>query len=418
MSTLNDLIKQSGIKEISQEAPVVSPNPTITPTPTPDPDPDPDPNPNPTLEPNPSKSSSNPPPPQPEVDKLKIIGESFGKEFKTEEEFTAWKDTLNVLPSKISEYEARVAALETEKEALAKSFEPRSLFASDELFVLNGLLKKFPDKNPVVLTEISTKDFSKSYMESPIDVLSLDLMLEHPGIYTSKAQAEEDILERYHIDERDENDQLIISDKVKRIMQVDAKAAVEKFNGVKKQIEIPPSIDRAAEKAAKELKEQERITKITAATETLFTKTIPSTLKEVEFPMIIKGEDGKEVAEIAFKYDIGDGYAKSKAVQEILASLRNGIIQKDSEWTPEKEAQVGKDTEKLLKALYLFENREKVYAAISTDLLTKYKDEAWMKRHHPRPLRQEGTIPIPNSVDEKNERQRNDQLRKWGIKVP
>lgn len=371
----------SGFDKLFDEIAVKPVDVAPVPDPTPDPvaDPIPDPVPDPVI-----------------PDKYKVLTETLGREFKSDEDIDGYKSSLTSQEKKLAEWETKEAAWTKEKEELAKGVDPMQYFASPELFTLNGLLKKFPDKSPLALTEISTKDFSKSYLESPVDVLALDLMLEHPGIYQSKADAIEDVYAKYNVEDPDE-----IDAKAKRRMQVDAKTATDKFDGIKKQIEIPKTVDLTAEKAARVKASEERVQKMTEATAPLFQKTIPASLNAVEIPVTIKGEDGKEATEIAFKYQIPDGYAKSKAVQAVLEQVRNATIQNEAEWTPAKETRLKEDVTKLLLSNYFYENRTEIYAAMRDDLQAKFKDEAWMKRHNVRPLRQDGP---PTKTDPKQAR--------------
>jgi len=410
MSKLDELIASAGHKVVDQSQ-TGSPKPDMPDTPKPPDTPAPAPEtPTPPAPDTPKPAEPTPPPPT--VDRLSILNETFGQEFKTEDEFKTWKDTVTGSVAKLTEYEQQVAALQQEKEELSKSFDPMSLFASKELFTLNGLLKKFPDKNPVILSEISTKDFSKSYLESPVDVLTLNLMLENPGVYSNKADAEEDVLTKYEVDDPAE-----IDPKAKRRMQVDAKVVVDKFNEFKNQIEIPAQVDLTAEKQKKTDADNAKRKALEDATAPLFTKSIPDSLKEVEFPIIVKGEDGTDVTEIAFKYEVGESYAKSKMVQDVLASVRESAIREGTDWTPQREAKLKSEVTDLLMANYLYHNRSKVYAALRDDLFAKFSDDAWMKRHNVRPLRQDGTTPKPDEAAESLARKQNDFLRKQGIKV-
>ena len=155
---------------------------------------------------------------------------------------------------------------------------------------------------------------------------------------------------------------------------------------------------------------------MTEATETLFTKTIPAQLKAIEVPVSIKGEDGKEATEIAFKYDIPESYAKSKAVQQVIAQVRNATIQNEAEWTPAKEASLNQDVTELLQAMYLKKNLTEMYVAIREDLQTKFKDQAWMKRHNVRQLRTDGTAPAVTDKARQLEQNQRDIAKSMGIK--
>ncbi|MBU0946231.1 MAG: hypothetical protein KKE53_17475, partial [Proteobacteria bacterium] len=186
---------------------------------------------------------------------------------------------------------------------------------------------------------------------------------------------------------------------------------------LKNQIEIPATVDLTAEKQKKTDADNTKRKALEEATDPLFTKMIPDSLKEVDFPIIVKGEDGADVTETAFKYEIGESYAKSKMVQDVLASVRESAIREGTDWTPQREAKLKSEVTDLLMANYLYHNRSKFYAALRDDLFAKFSDDAWMKRHNVRPLRQDGTTPKPDEAAESLARKQKDFLQKQGIKV-
>lgn len=406
-TVVETLLAQAGLKEVNPDAPKPEPTPEPKPEPTPEPKPEPEPAPEPKPEPTPEP-----------VDRLKILSESLGMEFKSDDDIETHKRSYTEYQTKLQETNARLEALQKERDELAEAYDPRKEFASDELFILNGLLKKFPGKSPIALTEIATRDFNGANVKDPIDVLALELMLDHPGIYQTREDAISDVLGRYNIsEEKDENEHYVIDAKSKRMMQVDAAKSVEKFTGLKTQIELPAKVDRSAERKAKGEAEAARAQKITEATEPLFSKEIPAELKEIEFTMTTKGEDGKEVTEIPFKFSIGENYAKSKVVKDILDAVRQEHIRKDTEFTPEMAAKTKAEVVELLKANYLYRHRGNIYAAIEETLISRMKDEAWAKRHNVRPLKQDGTPQQPKPAEVKLREEQDKFLKGHGIKV-
>lgn len=348
----------------------------------------------------------------PAPDRYAVLSEVFGREFKGDEDIETFRSSLTGYENQLNEYKTREAQWLSEKEELSKAVNPREWFANDELFIVNALLKKFPDKSPMALTQISATDYSKTYIDNPVEVLALDLMLEHPGIYTSKTEAVEDVLARYNVTDPEE-----LTEQAKRLMKVDAKSAADKFTKLKSEIELPKPVDRSAEITAKTQAETERQNKIKEATDPLFSKTIPQSLKAVEIPVTIKDEAGKEVTEIAFSYEIPESYAKSKAVQGIIDQVRQATIRNEAEWTKEKEARLKEDVTNLLLANYYWQNRTEIYTAMRTDLQTKFADEAWMKRHNVRGIRQDGR---PEKVDPKQaeyDKNQADLAKRLGYKL-
>ena len=334
-------------------------------------------------------------------DKFKILSETFGREFKTDDDVTAFRTSLDEYPTKLTAAEQKAAEAEAKRAELEEGIDPRSHFANDTLFTLNGLIKKFPDKNPLMLTEISTRDFKDVYKTNPIDMLAMDMMLDNPGIFDSREQAIAVVLKNHGIEpEKDENGNYDIDEVTQKQLQIKAKAVTDKFTTLKSEVMAANQpVDLKAKAAEKLQKNTERIQKITEATESLFTKEIPSELKEIGFQKTEKGEDGKDVVVDSFKYQIPEGFAKSKAVQDILKSVRNDLIQKEAEFTPEQAARKKEETVTFIKALYLYEHWMDIDNARVEDVLTKSKEETWMKRHNPRTLRAEGKAPVPDEKE-------------------
>ena len=352
------------------------------------------------------------PPQPPAVDEYSIVSKYIGREVKSDDDINAWKAELEQTTGKLTDYEKKMAELQAERDALAQSFNPMELFATPELYTLNGLLKKFPDKNPMVLTEISTKDFTKIAMDNPVEVLALNKMLEHPGVYTSRSDAMEDVLADYNLPDMDE-----VDDKTLRRMKVAASETAVKFGQIKAQIEQPKTVDLSAERAAKQQAEETRKNKIKEATEQLFTKVIPDSLKAIEFPVTYKDDKGNEVTETAFKFDIGEGYAKSAFVKSLLETVRNAEIQNATEFTPKRAEELKSQIEELAKANYLYANRKQIYAALRDDIVGNVKDATWMQRHNPKPLRQDGTAHRSDPATLEAERKQMKIIEGFGIKV-
>ena len=406
MSTVQDLIKQIGLEKVTPDDPE-----TVIP---------------PVIE-EPAEKVDTPPadivppvetPPPPVVDRFKILSDTLGQEFKSDEELTAWKGSLTANQNRLQDYEAREKAWASEKAELEQGVDPRSFFASDAFFNMNTLMLKFPDKNPQVISELVTTDYTDAYLKNPVGTLALDLMLDHPRTYTNRQDAESDILRKYDIsDEKDEDGNYIIDAQTTRMMQVEAEKATVKFAGIKAMSDQTKHVDLVAARAEKQAAEASRIQKMTQATEPLFTKIIPEALNEIVFTETYQDEDGKEVTVDAFKYKVGDGYAKSKRVEGALAAIRNEIIRNGTEWTPELEAAKKAEVTDILLATYLYHNKKKIYAAMFQDHQTKFKDEVYMKRHKAKEVRLDGAVVKPNSDEEELTRQQNIFLKSRNIKV-
>jgi hypothetical protein len=273
-------------------------------------------------------------------------------------------------------------------------------------------MKKFPGKNPIILTEIASRDLTKVAIDDPIELLILDKMLENPGIYKSKEEAQEDVLSDYNIDNKDD-----LEGQPKRRVMVAAKSIMEKFDGLKNQVEKSKFLDLKKTRDDKIAAEKKKIEELTEATESLFTKDIKEALKDVEFHKTFTGEDGKDVTESVFKYSIGENYAKSKAVTEVLKVIRDNVIREGGDWNPERASKIKKDTLTLLEALYIRNNLDHLYQAIYEDLEKKFQDAEWTKRHNVRGLKESGAAALKNKEGEQLAQTQDTILKKVGIKI-
>lgn len=386
MSTFEQRMKRIGV-DPEGPPPVPATEPTTTPMPAPEPQ-----APAPPAPPAPTPTPPSPPAP---VDRISIINEVFGTDFKTEEDVAGFKNVLTTAPASIKEWETKYSGLEAEYNDLVGGLDPSTLFANPQIEALNGMLKKFPGKNPLVMAEIAGRDFADTHLKSPLEILATDRLLENPGIYQSKAEAMEDVMRDYNIDDAENIDASTM-----RRMQVAAKSTVDKFNDLKGQVEKSKFIDLKKTREEKLKTEAERIKNITEATESLFTKDIPAALKDVEFAETYKGDNGQDVTEVAFKYQIGENFAKSKVVRDLLDGIRQNVIREGGEWNADRADKIKKDAVSLLEAVYMHGNRQHVYSAIKDDLTKKFEDAEWVKRHNVKPIRQDGRA-LPQSKDER-----------------
>ena len=277
-------------------------------------------------------------------------------------------------------------------------------------------MMSFPGKNPIAITEMVQLDTARAYIDDPVNVLALSLMLDNPEIYPDKASAMEVIAHNHQL-EQNEDGKWEMSDSQRRAMQTEAKRAIGGFDELKKSIPAPQNIDVTGKRAEKQQAEQARVAKITEASKQFFTKTIPASLKAIDIPVTVKGEDGKEATEIAFSYTIPEGFAKSKAVQDVIEVFRQDRIRNAADWTPEIEAQTLQEVSETLMSMYLFRNRTEIYKAIADDLNVKFKDEAWMKKHNVRGLRTDGTTKAPTADQVAEKQNLQEAARRIGMNI-
>jgi hypothetical protein len=353
--------------------------------------------------------------------------EKLGLEFENEDQFKEAWSSLNSSKTKLVDTEKKLSEVEALKTEYEKAFKPEGIFKTEkgkkgfqDLVIYDQLLEKMPDKDPNLLLDVISRDYSKAYVDSPVDVLVKDLMMNNPEIYSNADQAKDAVLKKYGITpgELDENDEPIpISDLDKKRMQVDAKETISKWNGYKSQVVMPKEVNLPEEVANKRASEETRKKTMTEATEPLFTKEIPSNLKEIKTEIILKGEEGEEPETINFDFEIGEGYAKSKAVTETLATVRNSYIQNGAEWTKEIEASVKEDVVQLLKANYLYKNLAQYSAALYEKAKTDEQDREFKRRGNPRPLRSDGTQKSPTKDQKKEQAFYKDAEDVLGFKI-
>jgi len=351
-----------------------------------------------------------PPAPPAPPDRLGILGEAFGRTFASDDEFTQFKADIDAHPE-------REAAWLREREELEAGLDESKLYPNEQFRVAAKLLMMFPDKNPIAMSEMLTMDGSKAYINDPVNVLALSLMLDNPEIYPDKATAMEVIADKHNLTRNDDGT-WDMSETVKRSIQTEAKAAVGKFNELKEKVPAPAKVDLAGKRAEKQQAEQARQNKVTEDSKTFFTKTLPASLKAIEIPVTVQGEDGKETTETVFSYTIPESYAKSKSVQDVIEAVRQDKVRNAAAWTPELEAQTLKETSELLSAMYFYRNRTDIYKALATELNTKFTDEAWAKKHKVRPLRVEGTVHTPTAEEQQEKANLSEAAKRIGITLP
>ena len=340
--------------------------------------------------------------------------EKLGLDFENEDKFKEAWSSLTEKEKKLVDTEARLAQIEREKQDLETAFHPEAMFKSDKskerfnnLIIYDQLSAKMPDKDPELLLDVISKDYSKAYVDKSLDVLTKDLMLDNPEIYSNTDEAEDAILKEYGIGNQDaeidesgkiitsgknEDGDIVISDIDKKRMQVAAKNAISKWNGYKSQVEMPKEINLPADLKAKRDSEDLRKQKMTEATEPLFTKEIPAALKEaIKTQIVLHDEDGKETERMDFSYEVGENFATSKVVTDTLSVVRNSYIQQGIEWTNDVAAKAQKDVVDLLHGVYAYKNLGRIATAAYGKGKFDSEEKNFISKGKPRPLRSEGT---------------------------
>lgn len=119
------------------------------------------------------------------TDWLQEFNKAFGTEYKEVDEVKPLLD----LPSKVKEYEEKEETYKSFKEQeksykskieeLQSSLNPLKYFSSPDAYIAEQLRVQHPDKNPVLLHELATKDLKSM---DDFDVLVKSVLLEQPDL--------------------------------------------------------------------------------------------------------------------------------------------------------------------------------------------------------------------------------------------
>ncbi len=167
--------------------------------------------------------------------------DSFNKRFGTEvsaesfDEFVNHAKGYSDLEAKIEEYDNKIASQE---DLLKKQFDPMEYFSSEDDFLNQQIKKKFPDKDPSILSNISP---SKIDEMDGLDALKTQLLLDNPNLEGGEVGAEELIKYKYGIDEETPYDEW--TSVQKNQILIDSKSAKESLKSMYNDIKIPEKPD-------------------------------------------------------------------------------------------------------------------------------------------------------------------------------
>lgn len=315
---------------------------------------------------------------------LKKFNEIFGTEHKK------WDDVdiegykardqgyteLKERADKSQGFEDKNKTLQEQVEVLEKSVNPRNWFANEAEFMRQVYLKKHPDLNPDTLSKIAgLKDEEIKNMD-PLDMLRMVMSLEYGDIYSSKAEINEAIEEKFEID-LDESLEKQGSLKRNKIL-VAAKEAAKKVNKIRGDTELPDEFNFEAKQAKLKDKQEKLRTDWAPFVKEVF----PKELKTLKW--VYQTKDGKKVVvdyEVDKKY-IDEVVGKTEATLDYLS--KNGFEFTDKN----KDALIA-------VALKTFEegNREKINTAMVNDVLTKLDLKTFEEIHNPKKLKRHKEAP-------------------------
>lgn len=174
--------------------------------------------------------------------------EDFNKRFGTQYKDESEIKSLFELPKKVTDYEGRLK----DKDELAKSVEqykkeiddlkktedPLKYFSSPEAFIAEQLRKKYPTRNPQLLYEVATTEVD--------NMDDFDVLVKEKQLFIPKLAKEGDVkgvlFKKYGIDAETPPEEW--DSVVKTEIAIDAAAARDKINGLKKEIELPQIVSK------------------------------------------------------------------------------------------------------------------------------------------------------------------------------
>ena len=310
-------------------------------------------------------------------DKVKWVNEKFGQQLEKEEDADTFISSLKERHSKYDELSSASERLRLENEELKAGVDPMQFFANDKVFVYNEMLKKFPDYDPGIVSQIAFADISEM---TPMQVLTYRALLNDPKheVYDDDQEAANDI-ETQWVDKGYDPEKPFAEQepKVKTALKRARKEAVDEFNKLKAEIKIPEKVDLVKAKTEKEKALKEKYDRLNPMVKNDI-KRVEDSLKTLEF--FEKGEDGKQTP--IYSFDLAN-FAESTKVKKALGEAIDYLSKTATEWdkaTADKAK--GIITESLMKD-YLWEHRDQIVASALKSEKAKWVKEENEKNHNP-----------------------------------
>ena len=233
---------------------------------------------------------------------------------KDEGEFKQYFKELVETKGKLSEHEANFKKLSdeaekirTENQELKDAFDPKSLFANDDEFKRQNILRKHKDIDPTTLNVILSADVKGM---SAIQAVRLMEMAKNRDVYENDTQLNEYLAGEYNTEvevlEGGDIEKLEGKDKTK--LRKDAKAAKEYFTQLKADAENTEN--NIYQNILKERTERDTVARKRKEQWDKFSQQLPEGFKELSIP--VKDESGKEVE---FKFEVDGEFRKTLASQ-------------------------------------------------------------------------------------------------------
>ena len=257
--------------------------------------------------------------------------EDFNKRFGTQEANEDFIKNLLGSTKKLTDYEKKIKEYETlsksaeqykkELADLRKAEDPMKYFASPESFIAEQLRKKYPTRNAQLLYEVTTTD---------VDAMSdFDVLVKEKQLFIPKLAKEGDLrgvlYKKYGIDADSSPEEW--DGVVKTELAIDAAAARDRINALKKEIEIPQVVSREE----KERLESESLTQKKEALTPLreeFSKFDKVKVGDIEYT--VPNEYKEKLGDMFDAYFVGAGNEVTDENLVTLSELRDALFVKEN----------------------------------------------------------------------------------------
>jgi len=313
-------------------------------------------------------------------DRVKWLGETFETEVSNEEEFLS---SLKDKNKRFDELSTEAQRYKSENEILKEGIDPMKFFANEKVFMYNEMLKKFPEYDPAIVSQIAFAELGEM---SPMQVLMYQALLNDPKheVYESNEEASADILAQWT--EKGYNPELPLAEQdqsVKTALKRARKEAVDGFAKLKAEIKLPEKVDLTAKVAEKEKTEKERYDRLNPIVKNDI-KRVEDSLKAIDFFETVKeGDKDKQVP--LFSYNLLN-YAESKKVKDVLSASIEQVSKTALNWDKSAADNVNEYlTESLLKD-HLWEHRNQIMLAAKSQWRAEWEKESHRANHNPSDL--------------------------------
>ena len=260
------------------------------------------------------------------VSALEEINKKFQTEFKSVDDLQGYFDKAKKADEyapKLTEYETKVKQYEERIADLNSSLNPLSHFTSQESYIAEQLRKQHPDKSPMVLQEIVTKDASQI---SDLDVLIKNQMLETPDLIGGENGAKEYILDKYGIDPDLPKAEWSVT--LQNKIKIEAKQIRKTWDELKSTVKLPTVLSQDEINAEKTRLTEERKTQLSPLKETFskFDKFTEQIDEGKVFDFNVPDEYKEMLPEMFEEYFVKAGVEPTKENLERFEHLKRGLL--------------------------------------------------------------------------------------------